>query len=151
MPTPQITTLPTAPTRSMAPDAFIAAADAFVAALAVFVTQANALAVDVNNTNISASTSALAQATSAATSAAQALARANAALASQEAAAASAETARAIVGIPPAYDTLIMQPNRIDQSMTIPDGFNAVMFGDFEISPDATVTCLGNSCFVVVK
>lgn len=73
-----------------------------------------------------------------------------AAIATQKAtaAAASAETARAIVGIPPAYDSLIMQPNRINTDMTIPDGFNAVMFGDFEVSPDAIVTGLGNANFV---
>lgn len=67
---------------------------------------------------------------------------------SKVAAAASAETARAIVGIPPAYASLIMQPNRIDTDMTIPDGQNAVIFGDFEVNPDVTVTGLGNSCFV---
>ena len=66
------------------------------------------------------------------------------------AAAASAEEARAIVGIPPAYDSLVMQPNRIDTDMTVPDGFNAVMFGDFELHPDATLTCLGNSTFIAI-
>ncbi|MGI9161216.1 MAG: hypothetical protein ACR2K1_15840, partial [Saprospiraceae bacterium] len=40
------------------------------------------------------------------------------------------------------------QRNRIDTDMTIPDGYNAVMFGDFEVSPDATITCLGNSNFI---
>lgn len=148
MATPTIAALPTAPARSMASDVFITTADAFLAALANFVTQANALAADVNNTNIAQSASALAQATSAATSAASALAQAVAAAVSATAAAASAEKARAIVGIPPAYASLIMQPNRIDTDMTIPDGQNAVIFGDFEIGPDVTVTGLGNANFV---
>lgn len=88
------------------------------------------------------------QATSAATSATQSGNSATASAASATAAAASAEQARAIVGVPPAFDSLIMQPNRIDVDMTIPDGFNAVMFGDFEVSPDVTVTGLGNANFV---
>lgn len=147
---PSISTLPTAPSRSMDAAAFIVAADAFVAALSTFVTEANALAVDVNNTNIAQSASAAAQAASATISAANALTSATAAALSAVNAAASAEAARAIVGVPPAYDSLVMQPNRIDGDMTIPDGQNALIFGDFEIGPDATITCLGNATFTAI-
>jgi hypothetical protein len=148
MSTPQITALPTSPSRNMAPDVFIAAADAFIAALPLFVTQANALAVFAVNTDITQAQSAAAYAASAEISrtlsqAAQVISSAQAA-----AAAASAETARAIVGIPPAYTSLITQPNKITSDMTIPDGNNAVIFGDFEVSPDVTVTGLGNANFV---
>lgn len=125
----------------MTAEQFIAAADTFIAALPAFVTQANALAsfaveVDVAN-SASAATSRYAAETAANTSVQKATA-----------AALSAETARAIVGIPPAYASLIMQPNRIDIDMTIPDGQNAVIFGNFEVSPDVTVTGLGNANFV---
>lgn len=90
------------------------------------------------------------QASSAATSATQAAVSSAAASVSAIAAVESAEQARAIVGVPPAFDSLIMQPNRIDVDMTVPDGFNAVMFGDFELGPDATITCLGNANFVAI-
>jgi hypothetical protein len=150
MSTPTISTLPAAPTRTMTAAAFVTAADAFVAALATFVAEANILAADVNNTNINASASALAQASSAATSAALALTRANTATTAAAAAAASAETARAIVGVPPAFEGLITQPNQIPSDVTIPDGYNALMIGDFELSPDATITCLGNSTFLAI-
>lgn len=43
-----------------------------------------------------------------------------------------------------------MQRNRIDTDMTIPDGYNAVMFGDFELGPDTTITCLGNATFTAI-
>ena len=45
------------------------------------------------------------------------------------------------------FGPLWAQPNRIDADMTIPDGFNAVMFGPFEVGPDVTVTGEGNACF----
>ena len=150
MSTPQITALPTTPSRNMTPDAFIAAADAFIAALPLFVTEANALAVFAVNTDVTQALSAAAYAASASVS--KAAAELGAALATTKAAAAaaSAETARAIVGIPPAYTTLVMQPNRINVDMTVPDGQNAVMFGDFEIGSDVTITLLGNSQFVLI-
>ena len=150
MTTPTIAALPTTPSRNMTPEEFIAAADSFIAALPAFVTQANALAAFAVNTDIAQALSAAAYAASALTSKTQS--EQGAATATQKAidAAASAETARAIVGIPPAYASLIMQPNRIDSDMTIPDGQNAVIFGCFEVDPDATVTGLGNSCFVGV-
>ena len=148
MPTPQITPLPTTPSRNMTPDAFIAAADAFIAALPQFVAEANALAVFAVNTDITQALSAAAYSASAQTSKTQSEQGATTATQKAAAAALSAEAARAIVGIPPAYASLIMQPNRIDIDMTIPDGQNAVIFGNFEVSPDVTVTGLGNANFV---
>lgn len=44
----------------------------------------------------------------------------------------------------------IMQPNRIDQNVTVPDGYNAVMFGDFEIAPGVTIECVGNANFIAL-
>lgn len=41
----------------------------------------------------------------------------------------------------------VFQRNRIDSNLTIPTGFNVVMFGDFEVAPDVTVTGQGNSTF----
>ena len=148
MTTPTISALPTTPSRNMTPDEFIAAADSFIAALPLFVSQANALSAFVVNTDIAQALSAAAYAASAETSKTQS--QQEAATATQKAidASTSAETARAIVGIPPAYASLIMQPNRIDTDMTIPDGQNAVIFGNFEVDPDVIVTGLGNSCFV---
>jgi hypothetical protein len=132
----------------MTPDEFIAAADAFIAALPQFVTQANALAAFAVNTDIAQALSAAAYASSAETSKTQSQQGASTATQKAIDAAASAENARAIVGIPPAYVSLIMQPNRIDTDMTVPDGQNAVIFGNFEVDPDVIVTGLGNSCFV---
>ncbi|MEI7816180.1 MAG: hypothetical protein WCI45_03200, partial [Desulfuromonadales bacterium] len=43
-----------------------------------------------------------------------------------------------------------LQPNRIDTDMTIPDGYNAIRFGDFEIGADVTITLLGNSQLVII-
>ena len=91
---------------------------------------------------------ATAQKNSAATLAAAASTSATAAASAQTAAAASAASAAAIVGIPPAYTNLVTQPNRITVDTTIPDGNNAIIFGDFEVSPDVTVTGLGNANFV---
>ena len=150
MSTPQITALPTTPSRNMTPDEFITAADAFIAALPAFVTQTNILAAFCVNTDLTSALSAAAYAASAMTSKGQSEAAQGIATTKATAAAASAETARAIVGIPPAYTSLIMQPNRISTDMTIPDGQNAVIFGDFEIGSDVTITLLGNSQFVVI-
>lgn len=41
--------------------------------------------------------------------------------------------------------TTFTQSNRIDSSFTIPDGQNALTIGPFEVSPDVTVTGLGNA------
>jgi hypothetical protein len=38
--------------------------------------------------------------------------------------------------------------NRIDHDVTIPDGYNVVMIGPFEVGPDVTVKGEGNACFV---
>lgn len=107
-------------------------------------------AADMVSSNIDDIQNAADNAATAALSAGTATTQAGIATQKAVAAAASAETARAIVGIPPAYNSLIMQPNRIDTDMTIPDGFNAVMFGDFEIGPNITITLLGNSQFIVI-
>ena len=45
----------------------------------------------------------------------------------------------------PIFSGIVQQSNRIDSDITIPDGINAVMLGDFEVGPDVTVTGLGNS------
>ena len=148
MPTPTITALPSTPSRSMTPEEFIAAADAFIAALPQFVIQANALAAFAVNTDITQAQSAAAYAASAETSRTQSENASNTAVQKANAAALSAESARAIVGIPPAFTALVTQPNRITVDMTIPDGQNAVIFGDFKVSPDVTVTGLGNANFV---
>lgn len=101
-----------------------------------------------SNTVIAQALSAAAYSASAQTSKTQSEQGATTATQKAAAAALSAEAARAIVGIPPAYASLIMQPNRIGIDMTIPDGQNAVIFGNFEVSPDVTVTGLGNANFV---
>jgi hypothetical protein len=44
----------------------------------------------------------------------------------------------------------LLQRNRIDTDMTIPDGYNAIRFGDFEIAPGVTITLLGNAQLVVI-
>lgn len=49
-----------------------------------------------------------------------------------------------------ATQELYVQHNRIDTSITIPDGQNGLIFGDFEIGPDATITCLGNATFTAI-
>ncbi len=148
MSTPTISALPTTPSRNMTPDAFIIAADAFIAALPAFVSQCNILAAFCVNTDLASVLSAAAYAASAQTSNGQSQTAANTATIQAAAAAASAALAAAIVGIPPAFTALITQPNKITVDMTIPDGNNAVIVGDFEVSPDVTVTGLGNSNFV---
>ncbi len=40
---------------------------------------------------------------------------------------------------------VIMHPNRIDQSVSIPDGYNAFFIEPVEFGPNVTVTGLGNS------
>ena len=40
---------------------------------------------------------------------------------------------------------VIMHPNRIDQSISIPDGYNAFFIDPVEFGPNVTVTGLGNS------
>jgi len=40
---------------------------------------------------------------------------------------------------------LIMHPNRIDESISIPDGYNAFFIDPVEFGPNVTVTGLGNS------
>jgi len=42
---------------------------------------------------------------------------------------------------------LIMHPNRIDESISIPDGYNAFFIDPVEFGPNVTVTGLGNSTF----
>ena len=82
-------------------------------------------------------TNAAGSATTATTQAGIATTKAGEAAASATAAAAAATTA-------------LYQRNRIDTDITIPDGYNAMRFGDFEISPDVTITLLGNSQMVVI-
>lgn len=55
-------------------------------------------------------------------------------------AAGSAASAAQIV-----YGNLIMHPNRIDQSISIPDGYNAFFIDPVEFGPNVTITGLGNS------
>ncbi len=43
------------------------------------------------------------------------------------------------------YGSLIMHPNKINESINIPDGFNAFLVDPVEIGPNVTVTGLGNS------
>lgn len=45
-------------------------------------------------------------------------------------------------GNPP---NLLMHPNRITSNVTIPDGYNAIISGKFEVSPDVTIEGQGNS------
>lgn len=45
-------------------------------------------------------------------------------------------------GNPP---NILMHPNKITSNVTIPDGYNAVLVDPVEISPDVTITGLGNS------
>lgn len=56
-----------------------------------------------------------------------------------EAAGAAASAAQIV------YGNLIMHPNRIDESISIPDGYNAFLVGPVEIGPNVTITGLGNS------
>lgn len=42
-------------------------------------------------------------------------------------------------------DQLMMRPNRIDEDVTIPDGYNAFFIDPVEFGPNVTVTGLGNS------
>lgn len=135
MPVPTITPLPTAPSRQD-PATFSTRTDAFLAGLETFAEEANILAADVNNTNITQSASASASAATATTKAAEA--------------AASALLAQQIVGVPPAFTSLIMQPNNITTDITIPDGYNAAMFGDFVITVGKIITCQGNSEFIII-
>ena len=57
----------------------------------------------------------------------------------QEAAGAAASAAQIV------YGNLIMHPNRIDESISIPDGYNAFFIDPVEFGPNVTVTGLGNS------
>ncbi|MFM9926893.1 hypothetical protein VLK31_28175 [Variovorax sp. H27-G14] len=95
MPAPQITPLPTPPTRSD-PANFAARGDALMTALPVFVTETNALATNLTALNDAAGTAAASASTSAGTSA---TAR-DASIAAAAAAAASAVTAAAAPGAP---------------------------------------------------
>ena len=45
----------------------------------------------------------------------------------------------------PTFTGMVQQSNRIDFDITIQDGINAVMLGDFEVGLDVSVTGLGNS------
>lgn len=86
-------------------------------------------------------------ATAASSSATTALNKANEAAASAadaeqsalEAAGAAASAAQIVFG------NLIMHPNRIDESISIPDGYNAFFIDPVEFGPNVTVTGLGNS------
>lgn len=60
--------------------------------------------------------------------------------ASSNSAAASAASAALIT-----YGDLIMHPNKITESINIPDGFNAFLVDPVEIGPNVTITGLGNS------
>jgi hypothetical protein len=57
----------------------------------------------------------------------------------QEAAGSAAAAAQIVFG------NLIMHPNRIDQSLSIPDGQNAFFISPVEFGPNVTVMGLGNS------
>lgn len=148
MTTPIVSPLPTTPSRNMTPEEFIAAADSFIAALPLFVSQVNTLATFMVNTDITQVQSAAAYAASALTCKTQSDLDVATTTQKAAAAAASAALAQAIVGMPPAFTALITQPNKITVDMTIPDGQNAVIVGDFEVGPDVTVTGLGNANFV---
>jgi len=83
---------------------------------------------------------AVAKATEAVTAASQALAGAAASEESVAQAAASAAAAAQIV-----YGNLITHPNKITESIAIPDGFNAFLVDPVQIAPNISITGLGNS------
>ena len=69
-----------------------------------------------------------------------------AASAASSAASANEATTQAInASASAALAAMLIQSNRITANTTIPDGVNAVMLDDFEVSPDVTVTGIGNS------
>jgi len=59
----------------------------------------------------------------------------------------SIPVARADGTIDPGWlpDQLMMRPNRIDEDVIIPDGYNAFFIDPVEFGPNVTVTGLGNS------
>jgi len=67
--------------------------------------------------------------------------------ASLEPAAGKIPVARADGTIDPGWlpDQLMMRPNRIDEDVIIPDGYNAFFIDPVEFGPNVTVTGLGNS------
>ena len=120
------------PAPSDNPTTFNAKAFATLGALNTWSDEANATAAAVSADKAAAANSA----TSAAGSASTATTKAGEANASALIAAAAAQT--------------LMQKNRIDNDWSIPDGYNAITIGPFEVSPDVTVTGLGNSNWIGV-
>ena len=84
--------------------------------------------------------SAATSASGASASAASAATSASGASASAASAAGSAASAAQIV-----YGNLITHPNKITESLTIPDGYNAFFIDPVEFGPNVTITGLGNS------
>jgi len=66
--------------------------------------------------------------------------KADVATAKADEAAASAASAAQIV-----FGNLFMHPNKITESINIPDGFNGLLVDPVEIGPNVTITGLGNS------
>jgi len=97
-----------------------------------------------------ASGSAATAATHAATSVAKATEAQASATSSQSSAALSAESAAQAAGAAASaaqivFGNLIPHPNKINESLTIPDGYNAFLIDPVEIDPNITITGLGNS------
>lgn len=144
-----IAPLPTPPQRSD-PGNFSARADAFLGALPQFGADIDAIYPDI--ALCAADITAVRQAPGAATTAlaaqASAVAAANSAAANSASASASAAAAAQAVDAAAAIvytQPLVMAPNTITSSVTIPDGYNAVLIGAVTIADGVTIMGLGSA------
>lgn len=88
----------------------------------------------------SSATAAAGSASTASAASISATTKADVATAKADEAAASAASAAQIV-----FGNLFMHPNKITESINIPDGFNGLLVDPVEIGPNVTITGLGNS------
>lgn len=95
-------------------------------------------------TNANAASSSASAAGTSATNAASSATSASSSASSASASATNAANSAAIAVAATGTCTYI-QSNRIDADMTIPNGYNAITIGPFEVGPNVTVTGIGNS------
>ena len=142
--TPQVSAFPPAPSRANTPDQFNERADAFVAQFAVFVPQVNTLADFVVGRASAASSDAANTLTN--RNQAQVFRDQSAASAlSAQQSAASAQGFALQAGMATDVPVLIFQPQRLTQSLAIPNGQNAHTIGPFEVDPSVTIEGVGSA------
>jgi hypothetical protein len=156
MTVPEITALPTPPSRSDSPDLFSTRGDAFLGALPDFQSETNALANYLEGRAVDSNASAIASAASAANAYAReqaAALQADRATTQATASAGSAAESAAFAvtaGTAANIGAISMNSNTITETLTIPPNFNAMSVGKMVIADGKKVTISDNSRWSIV-